>query len=51
MIRGFLEGFAGGSLFTEDERPGAPNQVFADEDSDDFPQRQLVEALAQVQPD
>jgi hypothetical protein len=44
-LGGFLDGFSGGSLFTRARTPGAATQVFADEGSQDYPQRELVEEI------
>jgi len=44
-LGGFLEGFSGGSLFVPARTPGAVTQVFADEGSQDYPQRELVEEM------
>jgi len=34
ILSAFLEGFTGGSLFTRARRPGAPTQLFADDEAD-----------------
>ncbi len=49
MLSAFLDGFTGGSLFIPLRRPGAPTQVFADEDAEDYPQKELVQALLKQQ--
>jgi hypothetical protein len=38
-------GCKGGSLFVRAREPGAPTRVFADEDSADYPERELVEEM------
>jgi len=49
ILSSFLDGFTGGNFFTRVGRPGAPTQVFADPDSDDYPQKELVTALLAIQ--
>jgi hypothetical protein len=44
LLSSFLDGFTGGSLVTRLRRPGAPTQVFADEDSN-YPQKELISSL------
>ncbi len=49
ILSAFLDGFTGGSLFVPLRRPGAPTQVFADPDAEEYPQKDLVLALLEQQ--
>jgi hypothetical protein len=44
-LGGFFEGFTGGSLLFRARHPGIPTKVFADEGSESYPQRELVEEM------
>jgi hypothetical protein len=44
-VSGFFDGSSGGNLLGFARRPGCVTQIFADEGSTDYPQRELVQQL------